>query len=339
MSLEVGEHLPAHFEDIFIQNLHNNNKYGIVLSWAVKGQGGHGHFNEQNNDYIKSKIGALGYIIDIENENKLRQDSTLHWFKNTIMVFRKKYYYKQDNYNLCLLYNKPEHLNSNIVQLPNTYNIGSYIDDYRKYFNSSEKSKFMIDIGANMGLSACPVLSMGHKVVCFEPELLNIEILKSVKIQNNFDNMFIENYAVIGERGKNKTIFYSNINREDNSSVNEICCGKNVNNIGIIKKEVNSITLDEWHELNKNEFNLYDLLLIKIDVQGGELEILKGAEHVLKQCSIYGTCHVEIECDEGFMNILNINFDTINSLMDSYGYLCSHKGYDSVFIPKKPIDL
>lgn len=89
MSLEVGEHLPKQFEDIFINNLHNNNKNGIVLSWAIKGQGGHGHYNEQNNDYIKKKICKLGYINDLEIENKLRESSTLKWFKNTIMVFRR----------------------------------------------------------------------------------------------------------------------------------------------------------------------------------------------------------------------------------------------------------
>ena len=89
LSLEVGEHLPKEFEDIFINNLHNNNKYGIILSWAIKNQGGHGHFNEQNNDYIKSKICNLGYINDIASETKLRNDSKLFWFKNTIMVFRK----------------------------------------------------------------------------------------------------------------------------------------------------------------------------------------------------------------------------------------------------------
>jgi cyclopropane fatty-acyl-phospholipid synthase-like methyltransferase len=89
MSLEVGEHLPKKFEDIFINNLHNNNKRGIILSWAVKGQGGHGHFNEQNNDYIKSKICDLGYTNDIENEIKMRQIASIPWFKNTIMVFRK----------------------------------------------------------------------------------------------------------------------------------------------------------------------------------------------------------------------------------------------------------
>jgi cyclopropane fatty-acyl-phospholipid synthase-like methyltransferase len=89
LSLEVGEHLPKQYEDIFINNLHNNNKSGIVLSWAIKGQGGHGHFNEQNNDYIKSKICSLGYTNDITSENILREKSSLRWFKNTIMVFRK----------------------------------------------------------------------------------------------------------------------------------------------------------------------------------------------------------------------------------------------------------
>jgi len=89
MSLEVGEHLPMDFEDIYMNNLHINNKYGIVLSWAVEGQGGLGHYNERNNDYIKDKIITLGYINDIEAENYLREASSLFWFKNTIMVFRK----------------------------------------------------------------------------------------------------------------------------------------------------------------------------------------------------------------------------------------------------------
>lgn len=89
MSLEVGEHLDPQFEDIFIHNIHNNNKHGIVLSWAVKNQGGHGHVNEQDNEYIKSKIINLGYVNDTDSENVLRNNSNLWWFKNTIMVFRK----------------------------------------------------------------------------------------------------------------------------------------------------------------------------------------------------------------------------------------------------------
>jgi cyclopropane fatty-acyl-phospholipid synthase-like methyltransferase len=90
MSLEVGEHLPKKFEEIFINNLHVNNVRGIVLSWAIVGQGGDGHVNCQNNDYIKSILHKLNYINDVDIENMLRKSSKLSWFKNTIMVFRKQ---------------------------------------------------------------------------------------------------------------------------------------------------------------------------------------------------------------------------------------------------------
>jgi hypothetical protein len=86
----VGEHIPKNSEDTFIHNLHVNNVKGIILSWAIIGQGGDGHVNEQNNEYIKSKICNLGYKNDFETEIKLRNASSLSWFKNTIMVFRKK---------------------------------------------------------------------------------------------------------------------------------------------------------------------------------------------------------------------------------------------------------
>ncbi len=89
LSLEVGEHLPKVYETIFIENLHRHNAKGIVLSWALEGQGGDGHFNEQNNDYVKKVMAQYGYVNDQEAENELRRQSTLPWFKNTIMVFRK----------------------------------------------------------------------------------------------------------------------------------------------------------------------------------------------------------------------------------------------------------
>ncbi len=90
LSLEVGEHIPKEYERVFIENLHRHNINGIVLSWALKGQGGFGHFNEQNNDYIKELMAEYGYFNDVEAENSLRKKATLWWFKNTIMVFRKK---------------------------------------------------------------------------------------------------------------------------------------------------------------------------------------------------------------------------------------------------------
>ena len=89
LSLEVGEHLPKCYEEIFLENLCKHNSKGIVLSWALKGQGGFGHFNEQNNDYIKRVMKKLGYESDEEAEKILRERSSLSWFKNTVMVFRR----------------------------------------------------------------------------------------------------------------------------------------------------------------------------------------------------------------------------------------------------------
>jgi hypothetical protein len=90
LSIEVGEHLPKKYEKTFVENLHRHNAKGIVLSWAVKGQGGFGHFNEQNNDYVKELMAQYGYENDIEAEKSLRQCAVFPWFKNALMVFRKK---------------------------------------------------------------------------------------------------------------------------------------------------------------------------------------------------------------------------------------------------------
>lgn len=89
LSLEVGEHIPPKYEQIFVNNLHLNNTQGIVLSWAIKGQPGYGHFNCQDNTYIKQIFQDLGYTNDVKAENTLRKHSSLPWFKNTLMVFRK----------------------------------------------------------------------------------------------------------------------------------------------------------------------------------------------------------------------------------------------------------
>lgn len=89
LSLEVGEHIPKKCETIFIENLVNFCENGLIISWAIKGQGGSGHFNEQNNEYIKERICSYGFTNDIETEDMLRNDCSLRWFRKSIMVFKK----------------------------------------------------------------------------------------------------------------------------------------------------------------------------------------------------------------------------------------------------------
>jgi hypothetical protein len=89
MSLEVGEHIPKFYEEIFIGNIIRNAKDLVILSWAVPGQGGHGHVNCLENSYIKALMKEYGFENRIYAENILRACSSLNWFKDTIMVFKR----------------------------------------------------------------------------------------------------------------------------------------------------------------------------------------------------------------------------------------------------------
>ena len=90
MSLEVGEHIPAEFEQTFIGNLcrHAYRPGLIIISWAVPGQDGDGHVNCQPNEYIIEQMLSRGYELDNVATAKLRKAASLWWFKNTIMVFK-----------------------------------------------------------------------------------------------------------------------------------------------------------------------------------------------------------------------------------------------------------
>lgn len=92
LCLEVGEHIPAEFENILITNIDKHVRSGglVVLSWAVPGQGGFGHVNCKPNEYIRERFRKLGYDHDGLVEAHLRNMATLGWFKNTILAFRKK---------------------------------------------------------------------------------------------------------------------------------------------------------------------------------------------------------------------------------------------------------
>ena len=89
ISIEVGEHIPKEFEQTFIDNITKSAKNNIILSWAIVGQGGNGHINCQNNDYIISEITKRGWIFDSKTTASVRKRMPNIWIKNTVMFFNK----------------------------------------------------------------------------------------------------------------------------------------------------------------------------------------------------------------------------------------------------------
>ncbi|CAL4114079.1 unnamed protein product, partial [Meganyctiphanes norvegica] len=95
VSLEVGEHIPKESEDVFIDNIVRHACKGIVLSWAVPGQNGQGHINNQNNKHVIKQLEKRGFKHALNYQIFLRKAVLLEWFENTIMVF------KADDPNRC----------------------------------------------------------------------------------------------------------------------------------------------------------------------------------------------------------------------------------------------
>jgi 2-polyprenyl-3-methyl-5-hydroxy-6-metoxy-1,4-benzoquinol methylase len=90
MSLEVGEHIPAEFEALFLDNICKHAIKTLIISWAIEGQGGDGHVNCKNNDYIIYEVEQRGFKYNKKASEELRKATTnASWFANTLMIFKK----------------------------------------------------------------------------------------------------------------------------------------------------------------------------------------------------------------------------------------------------------
>lgn len=93
LSLEVAEHLPKKHEEAFLTNLTSIAKPTgwIILSWAKVGQGGLGHVNEQNEEYVLKTMAEKGWTCNRKETDKLRLQTSPNtfWFRETIYVFER----------------------------------------------------------------------------------------------------------------------------------------------------------------------------------------------------------------------------------------------------------
>jgi hypothetical protein len=89
--LEVGEHIPKQFQDIFIENVTSLCDEYLIFSWAIRGQGGQGHVNELNNNEILPLFLNKGFILLEKETESLRAqpEEYCRYFRNTLFVLKK----------------------------------------------------------------------------------------------------------------------------------------------------------------------------------------------------------------------------------------------------------
>jgi SAM-dependent methyltransferase len=90
ISLEVGEHIPAEFMGVYLDNITNHSAKYLITSWAVRGQAGFGHVNCLDNAEIIPEFEKRGFkLLEKETEKaRLIIEDKAHWFRNTLFIFK-----------------------------------------------------------------------------------------------------------------------------------------------------------------------------------------------------------------------------------------------------------
>ncbi|MFH1325755.1 MAG: FkbM family methyltransferase [archaeon] len=134
------------------------------------------------------------------------------------------------------------------------------------------KKGVMMDIGANCGMFTIPTAKMlgkNGRVISIEPDKKNIKLLKKNVGLNNLKNVDVIEKGVFSKKGK-MTFYLDDIGTGGHSLLKS----------EVKKKEIISVdTID--NTLSKLKINHVDL--IKIDVEGVEIEAFKGAKKILKK--------------------------------------------------------
>jgi len=145
-------------------------------------------------------------------------------------------------------------------------NIDERVSDFK-----ANKGDVIFDIGSNIGLFALKQawrIGAKGKIWAFEPNAFVFRRLIKNLRENNITNTVTIQKAVTSKTGKIKFVVNANITPKGKPlHVREISKNKN------IIMEVESVTLDDFVLEN----NIRKINLMKIDVEGEEYEVLKGA--------------------------------------------------------------
>jgi hypothetical protein len=87
--LEVAEHIPKKFEEIFLGNLVKHCKKSLILSWAPPAQSGVGHVNTKERDTVIQLLNGRGFQLNEKETKLLLSAATLPWFKGNLLLFDK----------------------------------------------------------------------------------------------------------------------------------------------------------------------------------------------------------------------------------------------------------
>ena len=146
---------------------------------------------------------------------------------------------------------------------------------FNTYISKANKIKCFFDVGSHIGIVTLPLartIRSGGKIYAFEPSKNNLFYLKYHLKKNNIENVKIIDKLVTSKNDLNSFFYESGVPTGMNSVIP--IKEKKILNL----TNVESITLDEFCFRNKVKPDY-----IKVDVEGSEVDLLKGSKRIMKK--------------------------------------------------------
>lgn len=150
-------------------------------------------------------------------------------------------------------------------------------EGFYKLLEVSKGCKTVFDIGAHIGLCSLPLSRVIHRegiIYAFEPSAVNAKFLKKNVEFNNIRNIEIIPHLV-GEKSANSILYYESFNV---SGMNSLADYKIDETYQAVNRE--QVSIDDFCADNDLEPEI-----IKIDVEGAEIKVLRGMKNTVASCS------------------------------------------------------
>ncbi|MQL81969.1 hypothetical protein Taro_014434 [Colocasia esculenta] len=180
----------------------------------------------------------------------------------------------------------------------------------------------VVDVGGNVGMAIFAAAAMGRRVVSFEPVFENLQrICDGVFLNRAWDRVTL--FAAAASDHSGNITFHKLVGRLDNSAVSATGAKMTFQDKAEIAIEVPTIPLDDV--IPDSE----EVALIKIDVQGWEYHVLRGAKKILSRDPGRAP-FLMYEEDERLLSASNTSAQEIRLFLKSVGYnQCTRHGGDT----------
>lgn len=244
-----------------------------------------------------------GHNLDIFLQRYIYETLRIDNKKN---IFSFPFYGK--TINMFLPFCSFDHIQFTILSSASFFEKEELLFVRNRYFNL-DKENIVLDIGANIGNhSLFFAMYCNSKVFSFEPQENLCEIA-----QKNYELNSVENKIDIIRKALGAKEIggrYGNFTSQNTGATSVL----------------ESNTAGDFSIVPLDSYCFKTIDFIKIDVEGYETELLRGAQKTLESC----ICPIWIE-------IFPENFETVNKLLNLYGYLLDNKLKYNNYIYKKTI--